>query len=354
MTQKRKLTIGVICGGSSVEHEVSLMSARNVARMIQDAGHAPVVIYIHKNGNWFFAKSFVDIFLKDDVTNILSAFEDAEKEEVSINPGKGFFVDKSKLDINVIFPIVHGTGGEDGILQGVIESAGIPYIGCNVASSSIGMDKEMAKIIAKHAGIPVVDYFVARPWFTPDFNDIVEDFTLPFFVKAASLGSSVGVFKVKDEKSYKDALKGIFELDDKALIERAMTVRELECAILGKLPSLKISGVGEVTTTHEFYTYESKYFDSESVGMHIPAKIPDSISEQVREYTRLFARAAGLTGISRVDFFYDEQNNDVYFNEVNTIPGFTAFSMFPVLWKEQGIDSSELINELIQSAPLNT
>lgn len=336
MTDKTT-TVAVICGGPSVEHEVSLWSAKNIVSACIEAGYSVRVIYVKRTGEWLLVDA-----VPSDVKSVVGA-------PVSLLPGRGLMVAEAKLEIDVIFPIIHGTGGEDGTLQGALELLGISYVGCGVLGSAIGMDKVMTKRLAEQAGIPVAKYLVATPAQRPDFASVNKTLGLPVFVKPASLGSSVGVSKVTNQAEYSRALKQIFALDNKALIEAAVKGREVECSIL-EGHELLISGVGEVTTTHEFYSYKAKYLDEKSVTISVPALIPSSILKIIQAYSRKIAAQCDLHGLSRVDFFYVEKTDEVILNEVNTLPGFTAMSMYPRLWAQEGYMPKKLVKTLIDNA----
>ena len=261
-------------------------------------------------------------------------------------------LDKNKmriLDVDVVFPIIHGTMGEDGTLQGTLELLGIPYVGCGVLASSIGMDKSITKLVAEHEGIPVVRYIVATEEQFPIFSTVKEKFGSPIFVKPASLGSSVGVSKVNNEEEFAQALKEVFELDRKALIEEAIVGREVECSILTN-DGLKISGVGEVSTTHDFYSFEAKYLDENGVKITVPAELSEEIVKKIQEYSSRLAIVCGLRGLTRIDYFYRESDGSILLNEMNTLPGFTAMSMYPRLWACEGYSAVRLINALIDDA----
>lgn len=341
-------TIGIIFGGVSVEHDVSLWSARNIMTACVDVGYDVALIYVKKDGSWNFSSEYQNVLLSSSSSELTTNMSAVMSIPITVLPGSGFVVDGKSMNIDIVFPIIHGTTGEDGVLQGFLEIVKIPYVGCGVAASAIGMDKVMTKILAESVGIPVARYCVAIKGNIPSFPDVVKKLELPVFVKPTSLGSSVGVTKVRDEKEYIQALESAFSVDEKILIEEAIVGREIECGILED-GELLASGVGEVATTHEFYSYEAKYLDERGVTITLPADIPAKTKEEVRKYALIVAQTIGVRGLSRVDFFYSNEGK-VIFNEINTLPGFTALSMYPMLWKQEGCSSTTLINILLKSA----
>ncbi len=342
------ITVGIIFGGVSVEHDVSLWSAKNIMTACLDAGHDVALIYVKRDGSWNTSEEYGQIFLSRPSNELTKHMSAALSTSVSVIPGSGFATEGKSINIDIVFPIIHGTTGEDGVLQGCIEIAGIPYVGCGVTASAIGMDKVITKVLAENAGIPVAKYIVALKNEAPIFLDLVQKLGLPMFVKPASLGSSVGVSKVRDEEEYVQALRSAFLSDEKALIEEAIVGKEIECGILED-GGLLASGVGEVATTHEFYSYEAKYLDEKAVTITLPANIPEDIKAIVQQYSQTIAHAIGVCGLSRVDFFYSNKG-EVIFNEINTLPGFTALSMYPMLWKQEGYSHIDLLNTLVRSA----
>ncbi len=349
----QQITVAVICGGPSVEHAVSLWSAKNILSACENVGYRAFVIYVQKSGEWVCSGEIDEILKTSSSADIFSDISTVtNKRAISLKPGAGLFIGDEKLLIDVAFPIIHGTMGEDGVLQGALDLIGIPYVGCGVLASAIGMDKSITKIIANHAGIPVAKYLVATANDRPSFIDAQQRLGLPMFVKPASLGSSVGVSKVRNADEFEKAIDLVFSVDDKALIEEAITGREVECSILTAGNELKISSVGEVSTTHDFYSFDAKYLDENSVKITVPAELPQDIIKTIQSHTQILAKACGLRGLSRVDFFYRESDDLVILNEINTLPGFTAMSMYPRLWKASGYSSDQLIKALIEGALL--
>jgi len=344
----KKITVAVICGGPSVEHEVSLWSAQNVVKACIEAGYEVCAIYVARDGRWIYDQSLKELLVKSDTTDILKGVSSVVGKSVAVVPAVGLICDGSLMSIDVAFPIIHGTMGEDGTIQGLLEIALIPYVGCGVSASAIGMDKAIAKALAEQAGVAVAPYIVATEENPPTYKTVFDEFGTPFFVKPASLGSSVGVSKVRTKQEYSDALISGFKVDNKLLIEKMIMGREIECALLTDGHNL-LSGVGEVATTHDFYSFDAKYLDEKTVRIEVPATIPKEAVETIRENATMVADSLGLEGMSRIDFFYTE-TGEVVFNEVNTIPGFTGLSMYPRLWKHEGYTDALLVQALITHA----
>lgn len=352
-----KKKIAVIFGGRSGEHEVSIVSALSVVKNIDRSQFDVALIGVTKEGR------FVSVteaeFLSHEINPRLLKLERAA-HEVSLNPGspfpaqiKGSSMDSLKVD--VVFPLIHGTNGEDGTLQGLLELSGLPYVGSGVLGSAMGMDKDIAKRILRDAGISVVPFITVR---SANFEnhplevmtEILDRFPFPFFVKPACAGSSVGVSKVKSKSDLSAALKNAFLYDNKVLVEEGISARELEVGVLGNdVP--RASLVGEILPSHEFYSYEAKYMDENGAQAFIPAQdLSLSEVETIRKVAIDTFQALELSGLARVDFFMDKNTRAIYLNEVNTLPGFTPISMYPKLWAASGISYSALINELIRLA----
>ena len=351
----KKLRVGVVFGGRSGEHEVSLRSAESVINAIDRSKYDVVPIGITKEGRWLTSESAAAL-LPEAVMN------SAQQQHVAIigDPTRNGLtrldVDhgsstSSKLD--VIFPVLHGTYGEDGTIQGLFEMAGVPYVGCGVLASSAGMDKVVMKQLFERAGLTLIEYdwFFRKAWEeNPDaiVKKISRALGYPVFVKPANLGSSVGVSKAANKKELIDAINDAARYDRKVVVERGIVGREVEVSILGN-ESPMASLPGEVITGHDFYDYEDKYIDAVS-RTEVPAKLPKKIIERIqRDGIRAFQAVDG-SGLARVDFFVERGTNRVIINEINTLPGFTSISMYPKLWEASGISYSELIDRLIQLA----
>lgn len=349
----QKKRVGVIFGGKSAEHEVSLQSAKNIIDALDKDQFEAVLLGIDKQGNWFKYKQEDYLENEDDPGKIaLKASDDA----IAVRPGKESeqFIHATTHDvfeqIDVIFPIVHGTLGEDGSLQGLLRLLNLPYVGPNVLSSAICMDKDIAKKILQLAGIHVAKGIVTsrRDKKPVRFEEANEKLGLPMFIKPANQGSSVGVNKVETKAEFDDALKLAFEYDHKVVIEEAIVGREIEVSVLGN-EEPKASLPGEILPQTEFYSYESKYIDDEGADLAIPADLPEETVERVRQAAIDAYIALQCEGLARVDFFLKE-NGDLYVNELNTLPGFTKISMYPKLWEVTGLEYTDLITELINLA----
>lgn len=331
-----KLKIGVVFGGRSAEHEVSLMSANNIIDALDKSKYEPVLIFISKTGEWF---------LRDSL-------QAKTGEKIALVPASGEIVDLDsahfKLKLDVVFPVLHGPFGEDGTVQGLLKILDVPFVGPGVLSSAAGMDKDVANRLLSEAGIPVAKFLVAYPHQKPNYQDVVKDLGEPFFVKPANMGSSVGVSKVSNQKEFDRALKDAFTYDQKIVIEQNLDGREIECSILGN-EHPQASVLGEVIPSHEFYSYQAKYIDPNGAALKIPAELVASVAGKVQELAIKTFKTLNCQGMARVDFFV-KANGDIFVGEINTIPGFTAISMYPKLWEASGVPYDKLIDQLIQLA----
>ncbi|HVZ58573.1 MAG TPA: D-alanine--D-alanine ligase family protein [Patescibacteria group bacterium] len=340
---KKKLRVGIIFGGQSSEHEVSIQSAKHVLEALNKDKYEPVLIGITKKGSW-------QLLPTNDFKQIVSRTYRPLPETIDKNLAiNSFQQDTAGLD--VVFPLLHGPYGEDGTVQGLLKLMGIAFVGADVLGSAVGMDKDVMKRLLRDSGIPVVKFLVSHKKDKEDlsFENITKELGLPFFVKPANAGSSIGVAKVAKELEFGPAINKAFEHDQKILIEQAIPAREIECSVLGN--EEKITSVpGEVIPTYEFYDYEAKYIDADGAGLEIPARL---LPEQIKRVQALAIKACEvlcIDGMARVDFFLDKTTDKLYLNEVNTIPGFTSISMYPKLWQASGISYTELIDQLIQLA----
>jgi D-alanine-D-alanine ligase len=357
MAAKRR--VGVIFGGRSGEHEVSVASAASVMNALDASKYEIVPIGITHEGRWLagadprrlLAGATMEGSAGDGgaVTAVVVTGDPTREGLVPAGDPSGSG-DASTSRLDIVIPVLHGTYGEDGTLQGLLEMAGLPYAGCGVLGSALGMDKEKAKLVFKASGLPVVDWTTARRHeFERDASalcDRIEQrFPYPIFVKPANMGSSVGVGKAHDRAELRAALAAALDYDTKALIEPGHSVRELECGVLGNdEPTASI--VGEVVSSNEFYDYRAKYVDNAS-RLFIPAEIPAETAASLREMAVRAFLALDLSGLARVDFFLDKDSGRLYLNEVNTMPGFTQISMYPKLWEATGIPYPELLDRLI-------
>jgi D-alanine-D-alanine ligase len=348
-----KRRVGLLFGGRSGEHEVSISSARAIARAFADATNQAryelLPFYIQKDGRWHAGTTAQAVL---DTGCPLSV------EETSTEAGQSsdWHFPATAAEVDVWFPILHGPNGEDGTVQGLLTLMQVPFVGSGVLGSAIGMDKLAMKTAFAQAGLPQVKYLAvsrAQVWSNPCVypklcDEIEATLGYPCFVKPANLGSSVGISKVRNRTQLEAALDSAASFDRRLIVEAGVVAREVECAVLGN-DHPKASVVGEITYQSEFYDYETKYTEGKA-DLIIPAAIPISVSEQIREMALQAFLAIDAAGLARVDFFYMEATGEVLINEINTIPGFTATSMYPQLWGATGISFPELVHQLVQLA----
>jgi D-alanine-D-alanine ligase len=355
----KKIKIAVIYGGKSGEHEISLQSAASVIKNLNSDKYDVVPIGIDKSGKWHLnTQDLLDfdqgksLPLSESAPSVLLAPYQSENHLL----GKDVSELENVSGFDVIFPVMHGPLCEDGSIQGLLEMAEIPYIGSGVIGSAIGMDKIVAKKLALADGIPVVPWcdFQSREYKKdPDgvAQEIQNNLGYPVFVKPVNMGSSVGITKVKSESEIHDALKLAFKYDTKVLIEAALEVREIELAALEDETEdlgVFVSVPGEITPTHEFYSYESKYIDENGAHLKIPADLSEDVQKKLSEYSKVLFNSLCTEGMARIDFFIEKNTGDIYFNEINTIPGFTTISMYPKLMEASGISYSDLLDRLVE------
>lgn len=357
----KKLRVGLIFGGRSGEHKVSIASALSVYQALDKSRYDVTLIGIDKEGRWTLPDSQALLAQADTPMSVKMS---RSKESLALVP----FSNSRQLvpaesepssgqvpKLDVILPILHGTYGEDGTLQGLLELAQVPYVGSGVLGSSLGMDKEVSRRLLGTVGIPTVPtHTLRKSEYLADkdrhHKELLKKFALPFFVKPANAGSSVGVHKVKTAEQLSLALKDAFEFDRKVLVEKAINARELECSVLGN-DEPRTSIVGECIPRHEFYSYEAKYLDENGVELVAPAQnLPESLVEKIQTWAKLAFLTLECRGMARVDFFMDKETGELFLNEINTIPGFTKVSMYPRMWAASGLAYSELLDELIRLA----
>ena len=348
-----KIKVGVIFGGRSAEHEVSLQSAKNVIQAINRDKYDVVLIGIDKEGRWYLNDE-TKYLLNSDNPKLIKL--NNSSEELSLIPGGGYnnFYNISKHEIinniDVVFPVLHGTFGEDGTIQGMLKLADMPFVGAGVLGSAVGMDKDVMKRLWRDAGIPIAGFLVFDRTSAKNcnFKSIRDKLGMPVFVKPANLGSSVGISKVNTAGELDKAMNLAFQYDNKIIIEENIIGREIECSVLGNEEPIA-SIPGEIIPHHEFYSYEAKYIDEKGSSLEIPAKLDKNTAEKVQTLAVEAYKALCCEGMARVDFFL-RGDNEVIVNEINTIPGFTRISMYPKLWEASGISYPELIDKLIQLA----
>lgn len=334
-----KLKVGILYGGKSVEHGVSINSARNIETYIDKNLFETYCIGISKRGTWYATPA------------VSKEIEKGSKLKLHLDGANPCFEDEenNRTTLDIIFPVLHGTDGEDGSIQGLIKAMGIPMVGTGVLGSSVAMSKLVAKQLMQQAGIPVTDFlfFHHNQRAEIKFEEAKEKLGLPLMVKAANLGSSVGVSKVKSKEEFDDALEDSFRYDDCIILEEFIKGREIECAILGNNPpQASLPGEIIVNANYEFYTFDAKYVDGEAVKIDVPAKLDKETSDTIRDYSIKAYQQLQCEDFARVDLFLCE-NGKVYVNEINTIPGFTNSSMYPMMWKDRGVSFTDLISRLI-------
>ena len=350
---EKKLHLAVIFGGRSGEHEVSLMSARSVLSVLDPAKYEVTQVGITHDGTWLTGKDVLGKFENNKTEDLLPVIVSPDPSEKGIYILEGEML-KKLADIDVYFPVLHGTFGEDGTIQGLFELADVAYVGAGVAGSSVGMDKGVFKDVMIANNIPVVDTMVVlRTEIEKDVLALIEQAEkiseYPFFTKPANLGSSVGVTKCNSRSDLQEGLMEAASFDRRVLIQKGVkNVREIEVSVLGNDEPVA-SVPGEVLPSREFYSYESKYIDGTS-GYAIPAPLPDETIELIRNYAVRAYKAVDCAGMARVDFFVEKETNRIYLNELNTIPGFTKISMYPKLWEASGLPYSKLVDRLIELA----
>ena len=350
----KKLSVCILFGGMSPEHEVSLRSAEAVLNNIDHEKYNIYPVGITKDGDWI-------IYGGNDYSELPAGtwMNNPANRRGTISPirGQGLFSFEDdcvvRESIDVVFPVMHGENCEDGAIQGLFQLAGIPYVGPHVAASAVSMDKTLTKLVIDHAGVPQAAWHLVR---RVDLAHHMEStvaaleakFEYPMFVKPAGTGSSVGVSKAADRAALEKALHDAAKFDDKVLVEEFIDGREIEVAVMGN-DNPVASECGEIDSGAEFYDYDAKYITDTSTA-YIPARIPEDVAEQVRELAVKVYSAIGCQGLSRVDFFVTHKDNRIVFNEINTLPGFTSISMYPKLFGASGIPYGELLDQLLELA----
>lgn len=344
----KKLRVGIVYGGRSGEHEVSVTSAGSIFKHIDRNKYEPVAIKIEKDGRWV---------LPDQPPQALTAAEIIQQARTSAVQaralGGGEPAALASLELDVVFPVLHGPYGEDGTIQGLLELANIPYVGPGVLASAAGMDKAVMRVMFASRGLPLCDWrgFVRAEW-DRDRARVLSDLEAlgyPMFVKPANLGSSVGISKVKTQADLVPAIEMALEFDRKVVVEAAVpNAREIECAVLGN-DDVAASVPGEIIPSREFYDYEAKYIDDDSKSV-IPAVLPEAIINRVRQLAIAAFHAIDAAGLARVDFLLARDTGELVVNEINTMPGFTSISMYSKMWEASGVAYSDLVDRLITLA----
>jgi len=350
----QKIRLAVLFGGRSGEHEVSIASATSVLQAIDRQKYDVLPIYLTPEGRWL---------PEVEPTHVLQSGTEPPTKPAALlssDPQQRGLLSLSATagaqgarPVDVVFPLLHGTYGEDGTVQGLLELADIPYVGAGVLGSAVSMDKGVMKVLFQAAGLPVVPHVVVRrlDWEQNPAavqTHILQMLTLPFFVKPANLGSSVGISKVKQSGELPVALELACQYDRRLLIEQGLDCREFECSVLGN-DDQQVSVVGEIVSHREFYDYEAKYGEGQS-ELHIPADINPTLADALRHMAVVAFRAVEAAGLARVDFFVERHTGTPYINEINTLPGFTTVSMYPKLWEASGLPYAQLIDRLVHLA----
>jgi D-alanine-D-alanine ligase len=351
MTGQKRLRIGVLFGGRSGEHEVSVASAASVIRALNPEKYQAVPIGIAKDGRWLVGTGALNL--------LAEVLQSGDRVVLPPDPTAGALVrfdrgsGRSSVGVDVIFPVLHGTFGEDGTVQGLLELAGLPYVGAGVLASAVGMDKDVQKRLFAQEGLPIVPFVaVRRAEWEDDRKGVTrllrKKFKFPFFVKPATLGSSVGMSRVKAPGELGPAMDTAAEFALKIIVERAVTAREIEVSVLGN-DNVSASIPGEIVPHREFYDYTAKYLE-QGTQLVIPAKLSKPQVATFQDYAVRAFRAIDGTGMSRCDFFLERSTRRIFINELNTIPGFTSISMYPKLWEASGLPYPKLIDRLIELA----
>ncbi len=345
-----KISLGLLFGGKSAEHEVSLLSTRNIFKALDQNKYDVLLIGIDPEGRWHIHKDIKSLLATSDMS-----LSQGTEESIILAPGKGAAEivsssGKETIVLDVVFPILHGPYGEDGSVQGFLKLANLPFVGSSILASAIGMDKDVTKRLLRDAGISVADFLVfdCSQLSNIKFENVSDKLGIPFFVKPANLGSSVGINKVSDIAQFRKAIEEAFEYDTKVLIEEFIEGREIECAVLGDYEPIA-SIPGEIIAQDEFYSYEAKYIDENGSILEIPAPIPPDTAEAIKQIAVRVFKTLNCHGMARVDFFLKE-TGELVVNEINTIPGFTDMSMYPKLWEASGIPFPSLIDKLVEMA----
>ncbi|HVB29437.1 MAG TPA: D-alanine--D-alanine ligase family protein [Terriglobia bacterium] len=345
----KKIRVGVLFGGRSGEHDVSLTSAASVIKALDPSKYEVIAIGISREGHWHAVsravKSPAEVFKKNN--RVIPSADPSDPDLVSLGSASRA---QRKIGVDIVFPVLHGTFGEDGTVQGLLELAAIPYVGAGVLGSAVGMDKDVMKRLFRDAGLPVVEWVVVLrdEWGEESVRvrKLIEGgIAYPLFVKPANLGSSVGISKVHGRRELASALSLAARYDRKIIVEKALTAREIECSVLGN-DSPEASLPGEVVSVNEFYDYEAKYV-KEGSELIIPAKLTRNQTRRARELAVRAFRATDCAGMARVDFLLECPSGKLFVNEINTIPGFTPISMYPKLWEASGLAYPKLLDRLI-------
>lgn len=349
-----KIRVGLIFGGKSGEHEVSLQSAKSIYEALDKDKYDVQLLGIDKQGAWHLGTGS-DFLLNRENPKLISLNKSASQVTPRTSNNQTVLVSTSNNQsagaVDVFFPIVHGTTGEDGSLQGFLELLNVPYVGAGVLGSAVGMDKAIMKRLLASADLPIAGYIALKKHLITDdiIDQAIKQLKFPIFVKPANLGSSVGVSKAKDKQQLIVSIDTALGYDTKILLEEFIDAREIELSVLGN-DDPKVSIPGEINPTHEFYSYEAKYIDEKGATLNIPANLTPEQTTQAQDLALRAFQALDCNGMARVDMFLTKSDAKLYINEINTLPGFTKISMYPKLWEASGITYSELLDQLIELA----
>jgi D-alanine-D-alanine ligase len=339
--KKFHMTLAILFGGKSVEHEISIRSASNVLDKIDRNRYNVVLIGIGKSGQWFACDS------------VQVPIENGRPVSIALEDGRATLIDQNRhIPLDIVFPVLHGTDGEDGSVQGFFKAVDIPVVGSGVLGSAICMDKVISKILLRDAGIPIADFraFDRHEKERIDFDELSDQLGLPFIVKSASLGSSVGVSMVRSRSDLGRAVEEALRYDSRMLVESYIQGREVECGVIGNEdPEATVPGEIVMQKDYDFYTYKAKYLDAHAVQISIPARVGEEVARRIQSLSVMAYKTLRCEDYARVDLFVTEKN-EVIVNEINTIPGFTDVSMFPVLWQHMGLSYEMLVSKLIEMA----
>ncbi len=351
---QKKLRVGILFGGKSAEHEVSLQSARNIVLAIDRNKYDVVLIGIDKQGRWYLNDESRWLLNAED-PKLISLNKSGESVALVTNDDGGREIvslveQQSFGSLDVIFPVLHGPYGEDGTIQGLLKTMNVPFVGAGVLGSAVGMDKDVMKRLLKEANLPTPGFltYAGHDLERIDFEVCKQALGLPMFVKPANLGSSVGIHKIAGPEEFVAGVRDAVRYDSKIILEEAIVGREIECSVLGNHEPIA-SLPGEIIPTSDFYSYEAKYIDAEGALLEVPAKLPDDLVKKVQELAITTFKVLCCEGMARVDLFLTA-DNQLFVNEINTIPGFTKISMYPKLWEASGLSQTELIDKLLQLA----
>ncbi len=350
-----KIRLALLYGGRSGEHDVSIASATSVMQAIDRGKHDVLPVYLTPEGRWFPGIEPARLAAGAHPAATSVALFSSDPQQPGLLPlSKAEVQPQQAQAVDVVFPLLHGTYGEDGTVQGLLELANVPYVGSGVLGSAAGMDKDVMKTLFAAAGLPVVPHLLVRRHEWERQPAVVRDRTLqrlrlPVFVKPANLGSSVGISKVNDAAGLSDALGLACRYDRRVLVEQGLDCREFECSVLGN-DEPQASVIGEIIPSREFYDYRAKYSDDESSELRIPADIAAGLAEDLRAMAVTAFQAVDAAGLARVDFFFETSTGKPYVNEINTLPGFTTISMYPKLWEAGGVSYAQLIDNLVSLA----